>query len=163
MQQVAAVKHRNDLHSGWKDMPIEFLHLFVYGRECFIGICPFAQEHDALDHIVVVDHLSVGPMNGFSILSQTNLWPLLHLSDIPNTERGPVLCVNDRIGYVFDGSDEAYGAHVQLLQPRFNKTAAGIYATVCKLSLQLTDGEAIGDELAGIDAHLVFARHAAKA
>src|SRR6266481_1687364 len=163
MQQVAAIKHWDDLHAGRQDALVKLLHLLVDGGERFIGIGSLAQQHDALDYIVVVDNVSVSAVNGLAIFSQANFWPLLNRADIPNTERGTVLGVDHRVCDVIDGTDQTDSAHIHLLQSRFNEAAARIYVVVRKLSLQLTDAESIGDELVGIDAHLVFARHATQA
>ncbi len=58
---------------------------------------------------------------------------------------------------------EADLADVDLLLALLDEAAAGVDVVVGDLLLDLADGETVGDELVGIDADLVLARHAAEA
>ena len=53
-------------------------------------------------------------------------------------------------------------AHVDLLQARFHEAAAGVDVVVGELLLHLRQAQTVGDQLIGIDAHLVFARGTAE-
>ena len=62
-----------------------------------------------------------------------------------------------------DGAHEPDDAHVDLLHARLDEAAAGVHVVVGKLLLHLADGEAVGDELVGVDPHLVLPRGTAEA
>ena len=59
--------------------------------------------------------------------------------------------------------DQADLADVDLLLALLDEAAAGVDVVVGELLLHLADAEAVGDQLVGIDAHLVLARDAAEA
>jgi hypothetical protein len=59
-------------------------------------------------------------------------------------------------------SKEPERADIHLLHPDFNKAAAGIDIVVGELLLHLADAQSVGDELVGIDAHLVLAYRASE-
>ncbi len=58
---------------------------------------------------------------------------------------------------------EADFADVDLLLALLDEVAAGVDVVVGDLLLDLADGEAVGDELVGVDADLVLAGDAAEA
>ena len=51
---------------------------------------------------------------------------------------------------------------VQLLRALFHEAATGVHVVDGQLVLNLADAQAVGDELIGVDAHLIFARRAAE-
>ena len=56
--------------------------------------------------------------------------------------------------------EEPEGADIHLLHADFDEAAAGIDVVVGELLLDLADAQSVGDELVGVDAHLVFAHGA---
>src|SRR5260370_12788787 len=93
MNKVAAVKEWRDLHTGRKDAVIQLFDLFMNGLKGFICVCAFAQQHDSFDHVPIVKHAAVGPMNRFADLPEANLWTLRDRRDVSHTESGSVLCL----------------------------------------------------------------------
>ena len=75
----------------------------------------------------------------------------------------PFLVSDHRVLDVVHVLDQTHFAHVDLLQAGFDEAAAGIGVVVGELLLHLADAEAVGDQLVGIDANLIFARGAAEA
>src|SRR5580704_19627811 len=72
MQQIASVEERNDLHSRGKDLIVEFFYLGVDSHQGGVGVIPFLEKDDALDHVVVVDHLAIHTVDGLAYLAQAN-------------------------------------------------------------------------------------------
>ncbi len=91
MHQVAAVEERNDLHAGRQDVIVQFFDLVVNAGQRGVGIGAFAQQHDAFHHIVVVNNLAIGAVNGFADLAQADFGALHHRRDIPDRQRRAVL------------------------------------------------------------------------
>ena len=60
-------------------------------------------------------------------------------------------------------ADEPDLANVDLLQARFDETAAGIDIVVGELLLHLGKAESVSNQLVRIDAHLIFAGRATEA
>ena len=82
VHQVAAVEKRNDLHARRQDVLVQLLHLLVDGLQRRVGIGALAQQHDAFDHVVVVDDLAVRAMNRLADLAQPDLRALRHRGDV---------------------------------------------------------------------------------
>ena len=76
VQQVAAIEERNDLDSRGQNLIVELFDLGVDAHQGRIGIVTLLQQHDALDHIAVVDDLAIHTMNGLADLAQADLRPL---------------------------------------------------------------------------------------
>ena len=72
MDQVAAVKVRDDLHARRQHVTIHQIHLFVQGGQGLFRIRSFAQQHDALHHVIVVHHLAVLAVHDFAQFSQAD-------------------------------------------------------------------------------------------
>ena len=83
--------------------------------------------------------------------------------DIADAEGRAVLRLEHGLFDVVNVGEQADGAHIDLLQPCLDEAAAGVDVVVGELLLHLADAEAVGDQLVGIDAHLVFPREAAEA
>ena len=75
----------------------------------------------------------------------------------------PLLVVRTVFSMSWTFPHQAHFADVDLLQARFDEAAAGVGVVVGELLLHLRQAQAVGDQLVGIDAHLVFARGAAEA
>ena len=60
-------------------------------------------------------------------------------------------------------AEKSQGPHIDLLQALFDKTAAGIDVIVGQRLFHLAEIRAVGDQLVGIDAHLIFPRGASEA
>ncbi len=75
----------------------------------------------------------------------------------------PLLVLRTCLLDVLDIAKEAHLADVDLLLPLLDETATGIDVVVGQLLFHLADTQPISDQLAGIDAHLVFARDSAEA
>ena len=57
---------------------VQLLHLVVNAVQRGVGFGAFAQQHDAFDHVVVVDDLAVRAVNRLADLAQPDLRALLH-------------------------------------------------------------------------------------
>ena len=100
---------------------------------------------------------------GLADLAEADLGALRHGGDVFDAQRGAVLRLEDGVFDVVDVAVEADFADVDLLLALLDEAAAGVDVVVGELLLDLADGEAVGDELVGIDADLVLARDAAEA
>ena len=86
-----------------------------------------------------------------------------HDRDILHVQRRSVLGREHRVFDVAHVLDQAHFAHIDLLQAGLNEAAAGVGVVVGELLLHLRDAEPVGDQLVGIDAHLILARRTAEA
>src|ERR1700761_1978256 len=163
MQEVAAIEERNDLDPRGQNLIVEFFDLGVNALQSRIRIIPLLQENDALDHIVIVDHLAVLTMNGFTDLPQADLRSLHHRGNVLDLQRGSVGGLELGLFNILDVAVEPYLTNVDLLLPLLNEAAAGIGVVVGQLLFHLADAQAIGDQFVGIDPDLVFAGHAPEA
>src|ERR1017187_9269204 len=77
-------------------------------------------------------------------------------------KRGSCLSFYNCVLNVTDIAEEAERADIHLLQPHFNEAASRIDIVIRKLLFQLADAQAVGDELAGVDLHLILADRASK-
>ena len=91
MNQVAAVEERDHLHAGRKNAVVQLLHFLVDRHERRVGLGALAQQHDAGDHVVVIDDLSIRQVPRPRELAQPDLGALLHHGDIAHPQRGAVL------------------------------------------------------------------------
>ena len=69
----------------------------------------------------------------------------------------PVLGLDDGVFDVLRGGHQSHGAHVDLLQARFDEAPAGVDVVVGELLLHLADAQPVGHQFVRIDANLVFA------
>ena len=74
----------------------------------------------------------------------------------------PFLVSQDRVFDIVHVPDQPHFPDVDLLQAGFEEAAAGIDVVVGELLLHLAETQPVGDQLIGIDAHLIFARRAAE-
>src|SRR5260370_16622200 len=136
---------------------VEFVDLDVECVERGVGFGSFAKEDDGFDHIVVVDDSGVFAADGFSELPQTNLGRLHDDGDVANANRRPVHTLDDGGGDVVGGLHEADGAHVERLLAAFDESTASVGVVVGERLLDLGERQSVGNQLAGIDLHLIFA------
>ena len=73
VNQIAPVDEGNNLHPRRQDMVVQFLHFLVNPLQRRIRRRAFAQQHDARHYIVVIDNLSIFPVNRLRELPQPNL------------------------------------------------------------------------------------------
>ena len=102
-------------------------------------------------------------MNGSGELAEPDLRALRDDGDIFYAERSAVLGGDDCVFDVLDVRDQSHFPDIDLLQAGFDKAAARIRIVVCELLLDLGETEAVGDQLVGIDADLIFAGGPAEA
>src|ERR1035438_5126308 len=163
VNQDAAVEEGNDLHAGRQDAVVELVDLGVDGVEGFVGVGAFAQKDDAFHDVAVISDLAVGVVDRLADLPEADLGALCDSGDVLDADGGSALRFDEGFLDVAHGPELAHGADVDLLQAGFDKAAAGVDVVGGQLLLHLTHAEAVGDQLVGIDAHLVFAGSAAEA
>src|SRR5580698_229740 len=121
MDQVATVEVRDQLHTGWQLVIIQLLDLLVERIERGIGLCTFAQKDDTLNHVVVIDDVSVLIANGFAELTQAYFWRLHDDRKIAYPDGGAVLHFYDRGRDVIRSLHQANRAHIQCLLAALNE------------------------------------------
>ena len=87
VNEVTSVEKRNDSHAGGKNMVIQFLDLFMERGERLVRISALPQKDNSFHYIIIIKDSSICAMDGFSILSQANFWPLRDAGDVPDTQR----------------------------------------------------------------------------
>ena len=122
-----------------------------------------AQQHDARDHVVVIDDVAVGQMPRPPELAQPHLGALFHHADVANAQGRAVLGGEHGVGDVLHIAHQAHFAHIDLLRACLDEIAAAVDIVVGELLLHLIDVQAIGDQLGRIQADLIFARGTAEA
>src|SRR5580692_9764170 len=162
VDQIAAVEERNDLHAFGQDAFVQLLHLGVNSVQGAVGLRAFLQQHDPLDHVVVVDRCAVFAPPGFSYLPKADFGPLRYLGDVFHAKWGAGLRFQDSLFDVLNAGDQTQRANVYLLQAGLDETSTGIHVVVGQLLLDLADRQPIGDQPGGINAHLIFACGAAE-
>jgi hypothetical protein len=135
---------------------------FVEGFERGVGFGAFAKENDAFDHIVVVDDGAVFPADGFSELTEADLGGLHDFAKIADADRSPIDDFDEGRFEIGSGGHQADGANVESLLAPLNEASASVRVVVGECLLHLAERQAIGDEFAGIEAHLVLACRAAE-
>src|SRR5579871_2940698 len=163
MHQVATIEKRNNLDAGRQDSFVQLLLLGFDRLKRGLGFGAFAQEHDALDDVVIVENFAIGAVDGFSDLAQTDSLALHDGGDIRNPEWCSVLRFEYGLTDVVDVAEESEGANVDLLQPGFDEAADGVDVVHLQGLLHLSEREAVGNEFVRIDADLIFARGSAEA
>ena len=134
-----------------------------------VGVLAFLQQDDAFDDVAVVDEFAVSMLPGLirsrcawlaglADLAEADLGPLDDGGDVADAEGGAVRGLEDGLRDVVDVAEEADLADVDLLLALLDEAAAGVDVVGGELLLDLRDGEAVGDELFGVDGDLVLAR-----
>ena len=95
-------------------------------------------------------------------VSQSNSGAHLDDANVLDANRRPIFCGQDGIFDILQGAVEPDGADVHLLQADLDEAAAGVDVVDFQLLFHLADAQSVRDELGWVDAHLVFARSAAK-
>src|SRR5580704_15595519 len=111
--------------------------------ECRPCISAFAEQHDALDHVVIVNNLTVSSMYGAGHMAQANLFALLHYSNVLNAKSSSGLSLQYRLLDILHVSVEPDFANIHLLQSGLDKTAACIDVVVCGLLLHLANTQSV--------------------
>ena len=144
-------------------MIVQFCHFLVntLQRRVRLGVLP--QQHDAGNHIVVIDDPAVRVPGRPGKLAQAYLRTLRNDGDIADAERRAVLGQNHGVLDIVNVPNQTHFPNIDLLQAGFDKAAAPIGVVVGELLLHLADAESVGDQLVGVDANLVFARGSAEA
>ncbi len=177
MEEIAAIEERDDLHAGRENVIVEFLHLGVDSLEGGVGVLALLEEDDAFDDVVVVDELAVLAVNllrthvagavfrlaGLADLAEADLWTLNDAGDVGDADGRAVGGFEDSLLDVVDVGEEANFLHVDLLIALLDEAAAGVDVIGGDLLLDLLDGEAVVDELLGVEDDLVLAGEAAEA
>ena len=99
----------------------------------------------------------------FAKLAETNFGSLRHIAKIADADGRAVLHLNHGLANVRCVLHQSKDADVEHLLAVFEEVTAGVDVVRGKRLFHLGDREAVGDQLVGIDADLVFARDAAKA
>src|SRR6202167_5082057 len=162
MKQIAAVEHGNDLHTLGQDVIVELVHLVVnpFERGAFFG--PLAHQHAALDDVGLIDNDAVRTMIGSGHVPQPNSGAPLDDRDVLYANWSPIRSCQHGVLDILYTAVKSERADVQLLQAFFDEAATGVHVVDGQLVLSLADAQAVGDELIGVDAHLIFARGAAE-
>src|SRR5260370_1087043 len=95
-------------------------------------------------------------------MPETNLGALYANGDVPDAHGRPIHALDDGGGNVAGGLHEADGAHVERLLAAFDESTASVGVVVGERLLDLGERQSVGNQLAGIDLHLIFAGRAAK-
>src|SRR5580692_893183 len=157
VNEIAAVDEWNNLHARRQNMIVQFVHFFMDALQSRVCHSAFAQEHDAGHDIVVIDDLSVFPVNRLSGLAESNLGTLRHDRNILHPQRRAIFCQDDCLRDVLGAVDQSDGAHVDLLQPLFYEASSCIGVIGGELLLDLRQAQAVGDQLVRIRPNLIFA------
>src|SRR6185503_17463397 len=107
--------------------------------------------------VAAIEDFAVLTLNGVADLAQADLGALLYGGDVADSHGRSILGLDDRLTDIVDIPHEANYAYVDLLKADLYKAPAGIAVVAGQLIGHLTQAEAVGHELIGIDAHLVFA------
>src|ERR1700733_13685361 len=126
MKQIAAVEHRDDLHTLRQDVIVEFVHLLVnrFERRAFFG--SLAHQHTALDDIGLIHDDAVQTMIGSRHVSQANSGAPFHDRDVFYANGCPLRSREHGILDILNAAEESKCADVQLLQSLFDKAAARV-------------------------------------
>ena len=162
MEKIAAVQHGNDLHTGGQEAVVELVDFIVNGVERGLFFGAFAHQHRALNYVGLVDDAPVLHVIGSCHVAQADFGALSNFSDVFHPQGGAGLGFEDSLLDVAHAGEQAESADIHLLHPDLYKAAAGIDVVVGELLLHLADAQSVGDELVGIDAHLVLADRAAE-
>ena len=69
-RKVAAIEKWNDLHTFRQDAFVQLLHLGMDPIQRAVRLRAFLQQHNSLDHIVVVDDRAIFSPHGFANLPE---------------------------------------------------------------------------------------------
>jgi hypothetical protein len=152
----------NDLYTLRQDVVIEFFDFGADAGNGGVGIVTLLQEHDAFDHIGVVNDLAVFSMDRTANLPQPDFGALCDRRNVANAEGRAVLRFQNSVFNVRDIRKEADFTNIDLLLPGLDEAASGVGVVVGELLLNVADGQAVRDKFLWINADLVFTRDAAE-
>src|SRR5580698_716537 len=130
VNEIVAIQIRNDLHTPRQDGVVQ---AFDHGMDSFERggrVRTLAHEHNPFDHIVVIDHESVSPVNCLANLAQADLRTLGNDSYVFQPQGRAVLRFEDGLFDIPDIANQSHRANVDLLRALFDKTATGIRVAV---------------------------------
>src|SRR5271165_171840 len=162
IHQVVPVEIGYDFYPGRKYVVVEPLDHGVDALQHLRRVRAFAKKHNTFDHVVIVFDHTVGSMDRFSDLTETNLWPLRDHGHVFYSYGGAVLRLDDGLFNITYVLDQSHGAHIDGLRSLFNETAAGVGVAVGELLLNLRQTETVRDQLLRVHADLVFLRNPAE-
>ena len=137
--QVAAVKIRDDLHARRQHVAINVVHLFVQGYQGLFGVGSFAQQHDALNHVIVIYNFAVLARQRFAEFSQPDFCALRNLGDIANADGRAILRLQHGGAHVVNRLHQAHNANVEGLLASFNEASSGVHIIRRQSLLHLGD------------------------
>ena len=140
-----------------------FFDFLVNALQDGIGVVALLQQDDAFDGVGIVDDCAVGAMSGSADLAEANLRALGDGGDVLDLDGRAVGVFDDGVLDVLHAGVEAQRLHIDLLRALLDKAAAAVGVVVGDLLLDLADGQAVGDELLGIEPDLVFLGRPAEA
>src|SRR5262249_57021464 len=104
--------------------PVQLLHLRVQGAQRIVRGCTFAQQHDTLDHVLVVHDRAVLAADRAADLAETDLRPLGHHRDITHADGRAALALQNGGADVVDAPHDPDAAHLKALLAAIAEAAA---------------------------------------
>src|SRR5262249_18259375 len=163
VEQIAAIQVWHDPDAGRQQVVVQLLDFRVDRVERRIGVGALSHQHDAGDHVVVVEDVPVEAMYRLPELTEPDLRSLVDGRDVPDAKSGAVLGGEHGSLNVVHRAHLTGGAKVDWWQSGFDEAPAAVDVVVRQLLLDLAQGEAIGDQPVRVDAHLIFAGRPAEA
>ena len=167
VHEFAAVEMGDELHalrqqSGFAIGAVQLVDLLMKRFEGGFGDGALAEQDDAFDHVVIVEDGAVFFADGLAQLAEANFGRLHDIAEIADADGSSVLHFDDGGGDVVGGLHEADSADVQGLLAALDESAAGVDVVGDQRVLDLRQRQAVGDQFAGIELHLIFAGRAAE-
>ena len=106
-------------------------------RRLFLRTLP--KQDAALNDVRFVDDTSVLHVVGPGHVSETDLGTLIHISNVPDSDRGASLRLKKSLPDILGARKQPESADVHLLLAYLDKTSAGIDVIVGELLLYLAD------------------------
>src|SRR3984957_5420851 len=168
MNQVAAIEEGDDGDARRQQArmifgSVQLLDLLVDLFERRIAFRALPQKDDSLDHIVVVENFAILLMDGFAVPAEPDFRALRDGGDVLHLNRGAAFGSDYGLFDIVNGFYQSHRADVDLLQSRLDKAAAGVDVIIGELLFNLSDAQAIRDQLIGIEANLILLGDAAQA
>ena len=139
---------RHDLHAGRQDVLVQLVRP---SRGCASSVASafgaLAQQHDAFDHVVVVDDRAVLAMDRLADLPEPDLRPLRHGRDIAHASGVP-FCVLITVCAMSSTFRIRPTARTLICcRPCLDEAAAGVHVVVGQLLFHLADAQAVSNQL----------------
>ena len=117
VNQIAAVEEGNHLHAGRRMLLIQLLHLLVDALQRRVRLGALAQQHDAFDHVVVVEDLAIGNGGSPCRSARAGSWGPAHLAMSLMRNGVPFCVLITVLSISCTLLTQTDLAHVDLLQP----------------------------------------------